>query len=372
MNPKIVLFGATGYTGHLVAEALVKRGLRPVLCGRNQEKLDRLSQDLGGLATAIADVNDGAPLAALLAKGDILVTTVGPFGQYGRTALSAAIEKGAIYIDSTGEPAFIQEVFEGYGPKAQAAGATLISACGYDYLPGNCAAGILLKAAGSKAARIDIGYYSKKNGRVESLDMSQGTATSLRMAMVAPIKVWRSGRFIEETGGIRVRDFLIDGIENPGLTISCSEHFSLPRLYPFLQEINVYLGWFGKRTRLMQRAAIMQSWLLKLPGYRASATFMLALLPASKGRGPNAEQRRNNVSHVVAEAFDVNGQMLARAELVGADGYTFTANVMAWAADMASQGKVVKIGAVGPIEAFGLEALRQGCEQSGLTVVMSK
>lgn len=369
MSAKIVLFGATGYTGHLVAEALVKRGLRPVVCGRNPEKLDRLANHLGGLETALAEVNDDGALAGLLSRGDILISTVGPFVRYGRTAVSAAVRKGAVYIDSTGEPAFIQAVFETFGPRAQATGATLITACGYDYIPGNCAAGLAVSAAGNRAVRVDIGYYSKKNGRVESLDMSQGTRASLRMAMVAPVKVWRNGNLVEETGGIHVRRFSIDGMDPPALSVSCTEHFSLPRVYPFLKDIHTYLGWFGKGTYLMQGGARMQTWLLKIPGYRALATAFLSRVSGSDGKGPDAGQRKKNVSHIVAEAFDINGDMLARVELAGADGYTFTANMMAWAAETALNNAALKAGAVGPIEAFGLEALHRGVEQSGLKVI---
>jgi short subunit dehydrogenase-like uncharacterized protein len=368
MNPKIVLFGATGYTGQKVAETLLKRGLRPVLCGRDKEKLNRLAAKLDALETAVADVSDEDGLANLLSKGDILISTVGPFVKYGRTAVSAAVKKGATYIDSTGEPAFIETVFQTYGPKAQATGATLIPACGYDYIPGNCAAGVALNASGAQACRVDIGYFSKKNGRIESLETSQGTQASLRLALVAPIKVWRLGKLTQEPGGIRVRRFSIDGAEHPGLTVSSTEHFSLPRVYPSLDEINTYLGWFGKGTYMMQRAAQMQSWLLKIPGYRQVATATLSMLLGSKGKGPDAEQLKTNISHIVGEAFDANGNLLCRAELVGIDGYTFTANFIAWAADMASSGKVSATGAVGPIEAFGLDALRRGCEQCGLNI----
>ncbi len=372
MTAKIVLFGATGYTGHLVAEAFVKGGLRPVLCGRNKEKLDRLAAELGGLQIAVADIRDETALAAQLSRGDILISTVGPFAKYGRTAVLAAVRKGALYIDSTGEPAFIEAVFENFGPQSLANGATLMPACGYDYVPGNCAAGLLLEAAGAKGARVDIGYYSKFNGRIGSLQTSQGTQSSLRLAMVVPIKVWRSGKLVQETGGIRVRRFEVDGMDHPGLTISGTEHFSLPRIYPDLEDINTYLGWFAKRTYFMQRAAQMQSWLLKIPGYRAVATLVLSVLPESKGRGPNAEQREMNTSHIIGEAFGAGGEMLSRVELVGVDGYTFTARFIAWAAEMAVSGKISKTGAIGPVEAFGLDALRGGCEQSGLTVAIPK
>jgi short subunit dehydrogenase-like uncharacterized protein len=377
MSPKIILFGATGYTGHLVAEALVERGLRPILCGRNADKLARQAAKLGGLGTAVADVHDEAGLAALLSQGDILISTVGPFVKYGRTAISVAVQKGAIYIDSTGEPAFIQSVFEAYGPKAQVTGATLMPACGYDYIPGNCAAGVALSHAGAQAVRLDVGYFSKVNGRIASLETSQGTRESLRLAMVAPLKVWQGGRFQTVTGGTRVRKFQLEGLcaddpADPALSISCTEHFSLPRVYPHLREIHTYLGWFAGRTYLMKYAAIMQSFLVKLPGYRRLAQFILSLPPTSQGVGPDAERRKINTSHIVAEAFDAGGQLLARADMVGVDGYTFTAQFIAWAADMARQGRVRQPGAVGPIEAFGLEALKEGCAQSGLKIVVLK
>jgi len=370
MKPKIILFGATGFTGHLVAEALVERQLRPILCGRNNEKLERLAKQLGGLDTAIADVQDNEGLTALLSKGDVLISTVGPFVQYGRSAVTAAVKKGAIYIDSTGEPAFIQKVFETYGPEALSTGACLIPACGYDYIPGNCAAGLALQAAGSKAVRVDIGYFSKKNGRIASLDVSQGTQASLRLAMVYPIKVWRSGKLVLETGGIHVRDFDIDHAAHPALSVSCTEHFSLPRIYPELNEINTYLGWFGKHTRWMQRAARMQSYLSIVPGYSLMAKWMFSLLPRSNGIGPDAEQRKDNISHIVAEAFSAQGDLLSRREMVGVDGYTFTSKFIAWAAEKAIQGKVAKTGAVGPVEAFGLDALNEGCKEAGLETPM--
>jgi hypothetical protein len=203
--------------------------------------------------------------------------------------------------------------------------------------------------------------------------VSQGTAASLRLAMVAPIKVWQGGRFQTVTGGTRLRTFRLQDLPSddrgdPALSISCTEHFSLPRLYPHVRDINTYLGWFGDRTYLMKHAADMQSLLVKLPGYRQMAQFFLSLAPDSKGQGPDAESLKTNTSHIVAEAFDDDGRMLARADLVGVDGYTFTARFMAWAAGQAHQGRVRQAGAAGPIEAFGLDALREGCAQSGLEI----
>ncbi len=111
MAARIVLFGATGYTGRLVAEALVKRGARPLLAARNRSALEQLAGELGGLDTAVADVAQPQTVHALVERGDVLVSTVGPFLRFGGPALDGAVEKGALYLDSTGEPPFIREVF---------------------------------------------------------------------------------------------------------------------------------------------------------------------------------------------------------------------------------------------------------------------
>ena len=80
---RIVLFGATGYTGRLTAEAMVARGERPVLAGRNPALLTELAAELGGLEAVTADVHRPESVRALLGPGDVLVTTVGPFTRWG-------------------------------------------------------------------------------------------------------------------------------------------------------------------------------------------------------------------------------------------------------------------------------------------------
>ena len=81
-----------------------------------------MAGELGGLETAEADVADPASVSALVEEGDVLVTTVGPFARWGAPAAGAATTAGAHYLDSTGEPPFIREVFERYGPAAEKSG----------------------------------------------------------------------------------------------------------------------------------------------------------------------------------------------------------------------------------------------------------
>ena len=101
---RIVCFGATGFTGELVVRALVRHQVRPVLAGRNRDRLASLAQDCGGLDVVAADASDAASVRGLIDADDVLVTTVGPFRRLGWPAVSTAAGMGAAYLDSTGNP----------------------------------------------------------------------------------------------------------------------------------------------------------------------------------------------------------------------------------------------------------------------------
>ncbi|HVF05429.1 MAG TPA: saccharopine dehydrogenase NADP-binding domain-containing protein [Frankiaceae bacterium] len=356
-DDRIVLFGATGYTGRLTAEALVRRGARPVLAGRNRDSLNELATTLGGLDVAVADVAEPATVDRLVADGAVLVTTVGPFVRYGAPAVESAVKNGATYIDSTGEPGFIRQVFEEYGPRAQS---PLLTAFGYDYVPGNLAAAAALDAAGDAATRVDVGYFTTgKSG------FSAGTFASLTSSGPEAF-AFRDGALRDERSAARVASFDVDGQQRDGVSVGSSEHFTLPRIAPGLREVNAYLGWFGNLSRAVQAGSAVAD---KVPGVEAAMrAFMKAVPKPSPGSGPDEETRRQGGSHVVAIAYDAAGTALSTARAVGVDGYTFTAEVLAWAAISAASGGVRGTGALGPVEAFGLDALRDGCASAGLTV----
>src|ERR1035437_2921878 len=99
-----------------------------------------------------------ASVGALVGRGDVLVSTVGPFARWGAPAVEAALAAGAHYIDSTGEGVFISRVFEEWGPRAASAGVGLLTAFGYDFVPGNLAGGLALAEAGGDAARAGMAY----------------------------------------------------------------------------------------------------------------------------------------------------------------------------------------------------------------------
>lgn len=364
MSKQIVLFGATGYTGRKTAAAMVDRGLRPLLVGRDARKLAALAKPLGNLPVAVADIGDPATLRRLLAPSDVLVTTVGPFQRLGRTALEAALAVGCHYVDSAGEPGFVRHVYETAALPAQQAGLTMLTAFGYDYVPGHTAAGLALQAAGSAAVAVDIGYFTAGGA---SFRASQGTKASLAGAVFDPALFRRGGRLVEDFSGTRLRSFDIDGRSLDGISVPGSEHLWLADDYPQLQDIGVYLGWFGKRSRTIHRIAHWSALLLRIKPLRTLLK-ALAPTPGSQGQGPNEAELARSGSHIVAEALDQAGRVLARVDLVGVDGYTYTARMLAWAAQALAEGRARKAGAVGPIGAFGLDAVVAANREAGLAV----
>jgi short subunit dehydrogenase-like uncharacterized protein len=361
---RIVLFGATGYTGRLTAEAMVERGLKPVLAARSQDKLDALAEELGGgLDTATADVGDPPTVAALVERGDVLVTTVGPFVRWGQPAAAAATTAGAHYLDSTGEPPFVREVFERYGPAAEQSEIGMLTALGYDWVPGNLAGGLALERAGELARRVDVGYFITGSGA----SMSGGTRASLVGVIAEPSFGYRDGRVQTERGAKRVRSFRVGSKDLSGVSVGSSEHFTLPRLSPRLREVNAYLGWFGPASRAMQAFSAGSSVAMKLPGAtRLWGAASERFVPGSTG-GPDAAARAKSGSHIVAIAYDAAGRRLSEAHLTGVDGYTFTGRMLAWGADRAAAGGLKGTGALGPVDGFGLDALVEGCEWAGLS-----
>jgi short subunit dehydrogenase-like uncharacterized protein len=357
---RIVVFGATGFTGRLVAERLVAAGASPVLAGRDPDRLRELAARLGAdLECVRADVYRRNSMYDLVGRGDVLVSTVGPFVKYGSAAVEAALEAGAAYLDSTGEPLFIRRVFEEYGP--QAADALLMPAMGFDFVPGALAGALALDEAGPDAVRVDVGYYSLGGGTDFA---STGTKASLVGVSLDPSYTFRDGALVVERGAARVRSFAVRDAQRPAVSTGAAEHFTLPAAYPALREVNAYIGWFGPLSRAVQGASLATSVMTRLPGARTVMQYtgerLVALTPSR-----TAESDASSLSWVVGEAYAADGTPLAEVHLSGADAYEFTGAFIAWAATRAAAGLQAR-GAAGPLEAFGLEALEAGCAEAGI------
>src|SRR3954454_4167966 len=144
MGSRIVVFGATGYTGGLIAERLTAAGERPVLAGRSEEALSALGERLGGVEWVRADAMRQNTVFDLVGAGDVLISTVGPFAKWGLPAVRAAVAAGAVYLDTAGEPDFIRRVFDEFDGPARRSGAALLPAMGSDFAPGALAGALAL------------------------------------------------------------------------------------------------------------------------------------------------------------------------------------------------------------------------------------
>jgi short subunit dehydrogenase-like uncharacterized protein len=358
---RIIVFGATGFTGRLVAERLAAEGAAPVLAGRSEASVRELAERLG-VEWRVADaLRQNSVFALLESGGDVLVSTVGPFSKWGEPAIRAAIAAGGTYIDSTGEPVFIRRVFEEFGPPAERAGAALLPAMGYDFVPGALAGALALEEAGLDAQRVDIGYYAFGAGA------SAGTLRSSVAATLDEGYAFRGGAVQTARMAERLRSFAVRGKDRDAVSIGGTEHLTLPASYPHLLEVNVYLGWFGPLAKPLQVGSLAGSVAMRVPGVRpalkAAADRLVGLASAP---GPES-----GISWIVAEAFDAAGEKLARVDLSGGEPYTLTAGILAWAARRAASEGVNGTGALGPVQAFGLEALEAGCREAGLSRVVA-
>jgi short subunit dehydrogenase-like uncharacterized protein len=135
----VLMFGCTGFTGALTAEYLAANApasTRWALAGRNMGKLEQLREKLGvDVPLVKADVTDAKSIGDAAAASRVVITTVGPYIEYGEPLVKACAEHGTDYTDLTGEPEFVDRMFVKYHAQAESTGARIIHACGFDSIP---------------------------------------------------------------------------------------------------------------------------------------------------------------------------------------------------------------------------------------------
>ncbi len=154
----LIVFGATGYTGRLVAEAVARRapaGLRWALAGRNRSKLEAVQRELrlDDVELVLADVADPASLAEMARRARAIVTTVGPYARYGTPLVAACVEAGTDCADLTGEPLWMRDSVQVFHERAGRTGARIVHACGFDSVPSDLGVLALQEAAIARHGR---------------------------------------------------------------------------------------------------------------------------------------------------------------------------------------------------------------------------
>ena len=180
----IVLHGATGFVGALVAAYLAEAapaGVRIALSGRSRDKLERTRAELPSVARGwdlvVADAADPTALAAVAGSTRVVVSTVGPYTAYGLPLVEACARAGTHYADLTGEVLFVREAIDRCDAVARESGARIVHSCGYDSVPSDLGVLLLHEAAGELA---DVRLVARMKG-----GFSGGTVASMRAQMDA-------------------------------------------------------------------------------------------------------------------------------------------------------------------------------------------
>ena len=190
----VIVYGATGFTGQLVAEYLAAQykgdaNLKWAMAGRSKDKLVAARDAIGApkdTSLIVADAGDPASLKAMVGQTKSVITTVGPYLLYGNELLAACVTAGVDYFDLCGEPIWMRQKIDQHEAAAKKSGARIVFSCGYDSLPFElgvfCAQEEAKKAFGAPAARV--------KGRVRKMSgtLSGGTAASMRAIVEATMR----------------------------------------------------------------------------------------------------------------------------------------------------------------------------------------
>jgi short subunit dehydrogenase-like uncharacterized protein len=190
----IVVYGATGFTGQLVAEYLAEhyrgdRDLKWAMAGRSLDKLASVRDAIGAPADIpliVADAGDPGSLKAMVDQTRSIISTVGPYQLYGRDLLAACATSGTDYLDLCGEPVWMRQMIEAHEATAKASGARIVFSCGFDSVPFELGAFYVQE----EAKRVFGAPAPRVKGRVRDMrgTLSGGTAASAKATFDAVAK----------------------------------------------------------------------------------------------------------------------------------------------------------------------------------------
>ncbi|MES1972474.1 MAG: saccharopine dehydrogenase NADP-binding domain-containing protein [Pseudomonadota bacterium] len=187
----IIVYGATGFTGRLVAEYLINAypgpdGPKWAMAGRSLSKLQEVRDEIGAPADTpllTANSDDPASLKALCERTTVMLTTVGPYQLYGSDLVAACAATGTAYVDLCGEPAWMRHMIDAHQEAARRSGARIVFSCGFDSIPFDLGVLALQNAAkvkfGKPAPRVKCRVRKMQGG------FSGGTAASLKATLAA-------------------------------------------------------------------------------------------------------------------------------------------------------------------------------------------
>lgn len=356
----VVVYGASGFTGKLIAAELCSRGADYTLAGRSQEKLEAVAASLPTPPpVAAVSLDDASGLRSLLEPAAAVIACAGPFTLHGRPVIEAAAATGTNYLDTTGEQPFINDSFEVHDAAATDSGAALASGMGFDYAPGDmlCA---LTSAGLGPLSELTIAYA------VRGFGPTRGTALSALEMMKGGDVEWRDGahrkapRYVGEgefdfpspLGSKRV------GRYPSGETITVPRHVDTARVRSLID----LRALMGVQLGPLAAPAMTLSGLAMTGPVRRGVGKLIARQP----EGPSEKARKAVRFTLVCDVVAVDGRR-RRGVLRGSDIYGITAAIMAEGALRMAAPDYDRSGALAPSEAFEPEAFLAALEPFGIS-----
>ncbi len=336
MNGTILIYGATGYTGRLIARTAAERGARPVLAGRNLEKVKRVAEPLGLPARAF-DLADPAGIDAAIKDVAVVLCVAGPFSATSRPVADACLRNRVHYLDITGEI----EVFEALAARdgeAKARGVMLLPGVGFDVAPSDCLAAHLTRRLPDAN---DLKLYLSVGA-----NLSRGTAKTMVESVAAGTRLRRRGAIISRNSAEAGSCDFGDG-EKPTIQISWGDVVTAFHSTG-IPNIEVHFEASPAILALMRAPSFVKSFL--------GLSFMQSLLKSQVDRmpeGPSQAARQAGRAVLVCQARNAKGETV-RSRLTTPEGYTLTAATAFDAAKRVAE-KDAKSGFQTPSGAFGAD-----------------
>jgi short subunit dehydrogenase-like uncharacterized protein len=344
-NGPIAVYGATGYTGRLVAAELADAKADYILAGRNREKLDALAAELGGeVPVRQAALDDPAALRDLLANCAVVISCAGPFLLHGEPVLRAAVETSTHYLDTTGEQAYIKMAFERYGPGAAEAEVAVIPAMGFDYVPGDMIASLTAKGMG-EVDEVSLHYCWR------SFTPSRGTARTTLEILSSPGVEWRNMEWRQVRGGVGrgIFEFPPPVGRRRMIRYPAGEQITVPRHVSTRSvDTTINAGAFASDALARFYGAILtpMSLAMRIKPLRRATGTLISRLP----EGPTPEQREAMGWMIVCQAR--RDDQMRTGQISGTDVYGITAALISRGALAASRSGFAGAGALAPSQAF--------------------
>ncbi len=385
----IVVYGATGFTGQLVAEYLAAHykadsGLKWAMAGRSQDKLASVRDAIGApadTALIVADAGDPASLKAMVAQTKSVITTVGPYLLYGDELLAACVAAGVDYFDLCGEPIWMRQKIDQHEAAAKKSGARIVFSCGYDSLPFElgvfCAQKEAKKAFGAPAARV--------KGRVRKMSgtLSGGTAASMRAIVEATM------RDLSLVSMLRDPFVLTPGFDGPKQPLG-----NRPVLDEDLKSWTAPFVMANINTRNVHRSNMLLGFpygkdfvydemVLTGPGEQGEANAKKVMAANNKfsgvevpkpGEGPSKEERENGMYDLLFVAIAPDGRQVRAAVTGDRDpGYGSTSKMISECAIcLLRDTPEVPAGIWTPGAAMGDKLIKRLVDNAGLTFEVEK